>query len=229
MSLWRGLLRLLKWFCRPFSDSFRIVEFLAILIAFIVFFQETANRQEERQARAWQLVTTKAAGNSGKIWALQYLNRERRMPLLPKWWPWNKNRISLRGVDLTPSDLSLGEGKRLPKNDCHQRTYLLRVQLRHADLESAILVCSDLHHADLRGAYLVRADLREANLATADLRAVRMDPSYLDRYFDPTIDQLRADLRKANLTGADLREANLTAAQGNRILTMSAAGSLQAL
>ena len=75
------------WLCRPAKDSFRIIELLAILIAIFAFFLELGNRQEEREVRAWQLLTTKASGNSGKVGALEFLNREEQWAFTLKWWP----------------------------------------------------------------------------------------------------------------------------------------------
>lgn len=65
----------------------RLFEPLAIIIAvFALLFQiyqlreqshewqqEKMARQEERIARAWQLLTTRAPGNSGKVQALEFL------------------------------------------------------------------------------------------------------------------------------------------------------------
>ena len=45
-----------------FFELVRAIELLAVLIAFVAFFNELSYRHEERTARAWQLLTTKAAG-----------------------------------------------------------------------------------------------------------------------------------------------------------------------
>ena len=122
----RWLLGLLKWVCEPFSDSFRIIELLAILIAFVAFFQELGNRQEEREARAWQLLTTKAPGNTGKVWALEYLNREQRWP---RRWLWNKKRVPLHGIDLTPPTwLNSGKANR-KRRGCFQLAVVSRERI----------------------------------------------------------------------------------------------------
>ena len=261
------------WVCRPFNDSFRIIELLAILIAITAFFLELGNRKEEREARAWQLLTARASGNSGKIWALEYLNREERpmlsldwklwpqfsfdiqafstidkfwgvenrerslfpmrgerkgYPLLaPKWWPLNKERIALRGIDLTPPDLAKSwEGKSederlLPEHGCGQRTYLRGIGLSLAELQSAILVCSDLRGADLQGAHLEGADLRGADFSLwfrektyyqnvyEHGRELKPLPALLQgaNFREARLDG--ANFRGAQLQGADLRGANL--------------------
>ena len=49
---------------------------MALIVSIAQFTYEFNDRVEEREVRAWQLLTTKASGNSGKITALQHLNRE---------------------------------------------------------------------------------------------------------------------------------------------------------
>ena len=199
------------WLFRPFSDSFRIFELVAILLAITAFIADLGNRREEREARAWNLLTTEAAGNSGKIWALEYLNHESHWPFFPKWWPLNKSRIPLLGIDLTPPYLASlwgdkpKEGRQLPEVDpplsfrCGQETYLRKVNLRWGILTSAVLVCADLRQSDLRDVDLRQADLRNARLDDADLRDA---------------DFRQADLRNAILDDADLRGSNF---RGTRI------------
>ena len=57
-----------KW---GFTRFIKAIEPVAILIAIFAFAIEMSDRREERTARAWQLVTTKANGNSGKnkLWS----------------------------------------------------------------------------------------------------------------------------------------------------------------
>ena len=86
------------------SRLVRAVEPVVIIIAIIAFSIELGDRQEERTARAWQLLTTKAPGNSGKIEALEYLNSQSPW-LFRIWWPFSKERVSLQGIDLTPARL----------------------------------------------------------------------------------------------------------------------------
>ncbi len=71
---------------RLFAGSFLVLGMLGLLLDLSDKQVERDNRQEERIARAWQLLTTPASGNSGKVWALEYLYR---------------NAVSLRGIDLS--------------------------------------------------------------------------------------------------------------------------------
>lgn len=167
-----------------FFTLIRAIEFLAILIAFVAFFNELSYRQEERTARAWQLLAIQAPGNSGKIEALEYLNGQ---------------KITLSGIDLTPPILA-ERWKQKPKEErelvrgCEQFTFLRGVKLPKAALTEATLACADLYGADLRGALLLSADLRGARLKDADLRGAHI---------------FGAKLQGALLVGADLRGAHL--------------------
>lgn len=213
MSIWvQRLYTILTWPFQPFNEfivwfterskcwSFfqfaRALEPVAILAAVIGLFVALNDRQEERITRAWQLLTTKAPGNSGKIEALQYLNRQ-IFPNWLLWFPLTKEQVSLQGIDLMPPILA-EKWKQTPKekresvDNCTQLTYLQKVKLPDAILVNATLVCSDLRAADLRGAYLREADLQGASLWEADLQG--------------------ADLQEVNLRGADLREADLRGA-----------------
>lgn len=162
----------------------RGVEFLAVLIALIAFFNELSYRHEERTARAWQLLISPAPGNSGKGEALSYLN---------------SRKITLTGIDLTPPILA-EQWKGIPKEErelvsgCEKFTHLREVKLPKAVLVEATLVCADLQGADLRGAILLSADLRGARLLYADLRGAHI---------------LGAKLQGALLLYADLRGAHL--------------------
>ena len=139
---------------------FRTIELVAIFIAIVAFFNELRYRDEERTARAWQLLTTSASGNSGKGEALEYLN---------------SRGISLEGIELTPPVLT-ERWKQTPvfarelEDGCPQYTYLHKVELLEAPLAAATLACSDLEAADLRRANLRGADLRETFLTDTDMR-----------------------------------------------------------
>ena len=206
-------INVLLWVFRPFNDSFRIIEMLAIMLAITAFFMELDNQQEEREARAWQLITTEAVGNSGKVWALQSLNNK-YWSIAPNWWLLKRGQLSLEGVDLSPPDLPDG-GDMLERVTpfqvrCQQErhmTYLARIELPDAELLGAKLICTNLLAANLIGARLVRADFRGAILRKAILQqAVLVYADLRDT------DLTDARLQKAWLTGADLRGANLASA-----------------
>lgn len=182
----------------------RSIGLIAAVIAIIAFFMELNYRHEERTARAWQLLTIKAAGNSGKIEALEYLNL--KSPLFRFWpfWPF-KDRVSLRGIDLTPPVLDeWWKGRSIQKRvlwgDCPQFVYLRGVNLADACLIDAVLVCADLQNADLQRADLRQADLQGAYLLGADLQEAEFGVLPEDN------PQRTTKLRFAFLHKADLRK-----------------------
>lgn len=122
-----------------------------------IWTEESNTRKEERTARAWQIVTTIAPGNSGKKWALQYLA--------------NVAHEKLSGVNVS-RDLHGG------------RVYLGNVTLTHsviddANFEGAIAENSNFSHSncessdfsasELNGAYFVAANLGGANFSDANM------------------------------------------------------------
>ena len=219
MHIWRNggankgswLRRTLTWSFRQINRFARAIELIAVLIAITAFFIELDYRDEERTARGWQLLTIKAAGNSGKIEALQYLNSESSWP-----WPFTRERVSLRGIDLTPPVLDerwKGKSKqeRVLSGACPQFVYLRGVKLAGADLIDAVLVCADLQEADLRKVDLRHADLQGAYLPGADLRGAKFGGLGQEATYGASVevdtDRQRTKLRFAFLHKADLRGA----------------------
>ena len=201
----------------------RLIELIAVVIAIIAFFIELNYRHEERTARAWQALTIKAAGNSGKIEALKYLNTpdywffQDRWPSTKGWdWlPFTKGRVSLRGIDLTPPVLDerwkgRSKQKRVLWNECPHFVYLRGVNLADANLISAVLVCADLQEANLQGADLRHADLQGAYLPGADLRGATFGGLGQEAVYGAPLkvdtDRQRTKLRSAFLYKADLRK-----------------------
>jgi hypothetical protein len=184
------------------AQFIRAIEPVAILIAIFAFTIEMADRREERIARAWQLVTTKAPGNSGKINALEYLNSQ-DPEWLQGWWPYAKKKITLQGIDLTPPALAeLFKGNEAAEHlvnwwDCPETTYLHRLQASKGNFSFAKLFCADL----------VDADLSQTDLSSTKLNGANLVGSNLNR-----ADLLSADLRGADLGGADLGGADLSLA-----------------
>ena len=167
---------------------------VALLMAVIQFGLEYEDRINERTVRAWQLVTTPASGNSGKIDALEYLNKEDGLCI--EWIQYKKDpvclidfkpRIPLVGIDLSPRNTGRAGLSQHPVG-----VYLAGVNLNHANLNRANLSGAYLKEADLTGAGLAGAMLNGADLRGADLTS--------------------ADLTSADLTSADLSGTNLTGA-----------------
>ena len=160
------------------------VSAFAILLAIAAFALDMVGRTEERIARAWQLVTTPAPGNSGKIQALEYLTSE------DWWWPF-KRQVPLVGIDLSKRD----------KDD--PGVYLVNVQLpraelRHANFSGASLTFADLSGSDASGADFTGIQSYAANFSRAQLDGANLESS---------------DFTGANLNGAHLEKANLRGAK----------------
>jgi len=150
--------------------------------------QEQIELQKEESeqnaiARAWEIVGRKASGNSGKIEALEFLNK-RGIPLIgidlsakthggSVWLSF----VDLRGVDLVRANL--------------RQANLSYAKLSHAKLSYANLRQANLSYANLRHANLSRADLPGANLFGADLRGANLFLTILDAadFSESTIDE----------------------------------------
>ena len=208
---------------------------IAFIITVVQFSCEHEDRIEERQVRAWQLLATKVPGNSGKIAALQYLNKEDGL-LCFEWlrgklnWLHRsdsnsacvilfKRRNPLAGINFSPpnnsasdylSDDSLGaflEGVDL-RQAMSERANMSRAVLFGADLSGADLRRANLNKAILNVANLSKAYLVEVNLSYACLLNANLSGAALNG-----VDLSNAFLRFADMSGADLNGANLDYAE----------------
>jgi len=186
-----GLARVHRWL--------KILEPWGIALALIAFAIDLNGRGIERTRGAWELLSLDGPGNSGKIEALEYLNRGIY-----------KYRHSLTGIDLS------ADGKK--------GTYLKEVRLKRADLAGANLRGADLEGADLRYAKLVEADLTGANLRKADLwkaklrgavfKIENLDGAKLSGAHFQEVNFQKSDLSgwvffRANLSRADLSRTSV--------------------
>jgi len=198
---------------------------VGLILAVATFWVDYTERVEERTVRAWQLLTTKAPGNSGKIAALEYLNSEDGFCLLGTC----KERTTLFGIDLSVDGDEPGAflfGANLREADLFQANlrgaYLIRANLSSANLrkanlsnallDDAILSNTQLMWADLRGADLHGANLRGANFTGADLGGAKLERAILLGANLSHADLNHADLREATFVGANLSGANLSGA-----------------
>lgn len=158
---------------------------------------------EEQQISAirlnWELLTSKAAGNSGKVQALEFL--------------------ASRGESLDRINLScaiLGEVRDIRgEARCIRRVFLEGLDLsegtigRQVSLHRAILNGTNLRNAQLRGvdlsvSALIGSDLQNADVSRAKLRAVNLRAAELEgANFSKSI------MTHAGLEGANLKEARL--------------------
>lgn len=210
------MLKRLNAFMREYEPLGVLI--VVVALGFTVYFQyeqleiwkaESDARAEERLARMWSLATDPRPGNSGKIPALEYLNKLKQ-PLsgiaIPKAYLENLN---LPKANLNKANLSGAYLFNANLNKAHfAAADLSEADLSDADLSSALLNWTDLHGADLRKADLRRADLRRANLSGANLSGANLN---------------RADLRRVDLSGADLSGADVTRANLGEVKNLTQA------
>ena len=182
---------------------------LAILATAVQLWWDLDDRVQERTVSAWQLLNTPAPGNSGKIAALEYLNREDGF-FCQGWIKYTKEKLfegdhsdclvvhkirePLVGIDLST----------MPDCDSESRPPRKRVYLRGVELNFANLNYADLNAVDLSEAKLAYAEITFSSLCLAILNDADLSGANLTFAY-----MTGADLRQANLTGADLRHVTL--------------------
>jgi uncharacterized protein YjbI with pentapeptide repeats len=203
-----------------------LLAIVGLFLALITFWIDYRGRVEERTVRAWQLLTTRASGNSGKGEALAYLNREDGLlcfEVLRGRLAWLhgddevscliflKGRTPLTGIDLSPPDKGTPDDPLDdPPGAYLQGADLTGAYLENANLTGAYLENANITDASLRGANpvdLSGADMSRANLTRANL--IRADLSFAVLFW---ADLSGANLHRAKLFAAGLSEANLTRA-----------------
>ena len=144
----------LGWIAKQLHRAVKVAEPWGILFVVVglwfTFEQLQDSRsalEEDRVARAWQIVASDAPGNSGKIWALEYLVQSQQEPL--------------PGLDLAPRTGEIG-------------AFLRGVDLAGADLPNADLRGADLTGANFRDANLADANFEGATLHGADFTGAQI-------------------------------------------------------
>ena len=197
----------------PFVVVMETAGLVGLVFAVGLFVYELRERQDERIARAWSLLTTPAPGNSGKREALEYLNRE--YGCLPFGWQisavgkcW-KQHTPLTGVDLS---IATHRGRvHLNRIELPQAT-LQGANFRGAGLRQAVFSAANLGAADLSRTTLQNADLSRANLTLANLSESRLVLADLSNAFLTSANLTDTVLWGVNLSGAYLWRANLSGA-----------------
>ncbi len=175
-----------------------------LILTLVGFYFDYQGRQQSRIVDAWQLITTKAPGNSGKKEALEYLNSIRQ---------------PLTGIDLSTNKKNWESGvylmwANLPRVFFSQAK-LDNANLSFANLERALLSSANLNEANLTGTNLTSANLKRANLINANLLNAQLKNADLSNAnllgaMLSNADLKNADLKNANLEGANLLVASLT-------------------
>lgn len=229
---------------RRFRDSWFIVGiealgFMGLFVAAFMFLFELKERQDERAARAWQLLTTQAPGNSGKRSALEYLNSRQGclpfgidLPVYGKCW---KEFESLRGIHLAQSEKDengdyLNEGVYLwdlllPGAQLNGSN-LFRAQLLDAKLDRVTAYNADwgevlLDRASISDGFLYKTSLKGSrNYGTIYNSTCLYKVNFTDAYFlNKTVETpqnaefKQAELYKSDFTNADLRAVDFSGAK----------------
>ncbi len=184
------------------SVLLNIVESFSILMAVLLFFLESPDRNKQAHYEAWKVIDSAYGLKSSyaRIQALQDLNEDgislNRL---------NAPEADLKGINLETADLS---NSYISGCDLSQAK-LEKVNLSHAELVESNFTNSDLNNARLTGANLSYAHFIDANLFNADLVGASLiganfvGANLSQAYLGDT------DLGYAKLNDANLRHARL--------------------
>ncbi|WP_063333439.1 pentapeptide repeat-containing protein [Marinomonas sp. TW1] len=167
---------------------FQAASSFLLILTLIGFWLDYQGRQQSRIVSAWQLITKKSPGNSGKIEALEYLNSIDQV---------------LMGIDLSSDN-----------EDDSSGTYLSEINLSKAILSKSKLMGANLYKANFHRASLLRADLRKAFLYDADLSLADLSRADLSRAILTSSNLSGTVINDADLNQANLIDVtNLTCSQ----------------
>ncbi len=182
-----------KWHITRIFQSLSSFLLIITLIGFYFNYKQIKNEQEDRNFTrtlgAWQLITTKAVGNSGKKDALEYLNRK---------------GINLNGINLSVPENEVGT---YLANINLENCMLIKANLKKANLDRANLKKANLASSNLEKTYLSNANLEQSILAGANLYKAFLVGANLEY-----VRALGVNLKKADLLGASLKYSNFAKA-----------------
>ncbi len=184
----------------------RALELATFFIALITFIAAALAICQQHKAGikqeivgAWQILANKAAGNSGKIEAIEFLAKQKKsLQGINMSSTSNGGKVYLRGLDV--SEKTLG----------HQAD-LVFAKFEGADLWEAHFEGADLREANFEGAYLWRAHFEKAVLHDANFKGADLWEAHFESNV-PVANFEGASLRKAHFEGAFLLLNNLTRA-----------------
>ncbi len=175
----------MKWYEQPI---FRNIEHIGIVLAILAvlfdtswrFFVDRPIANEERIERAWETLSRKIPGNSGKMEAISFLREK---------------GISLVGLDLSCGSMG---GRWKQKNaSCKSRTWLENANFSGTETNRTIL-----NYGDFSG-----TNLKQANFSYADLWRASFDGSWLHEVDFTGADFRNSSLRSALLSKANFENA----------------------
>ncbi len=144
-----------------------VIAICATCFGVVAWMMESDNRRQERNARAWAIVTTQAPGNSGKAEALEYLASQ---------------DIPLDGIDISCARMG-GEWDQIELT-CERQIYAEGLQLVGASLDSVnfsgtYLVNADFSNATLNYAKFEGASLLHTSFENASLTDARFNGAFI--------------------------------------------------
>lgn len=149
--------------------------------------QEIEASQEERQkiaiAQAWETVTRRSVGNTGKGEALEYLNSHGQI---------------MAGIDVSCATMGGIENWDEVEKTCNLPVWINRADLQGAVLSEASFKGVNFAVSNLSSSNLIRGQLQGANFASATMVNINFIEANL----------FGAKLYNADLTGANLWRAN---------------------
>lgn len=183
---------------------------VGLIFAVVFFFYELRERQDERTARSWQLLTTKARGNSGKAEALEYLNSSwlclpsAAGPMIGgKCW---KEQSSLQNIDLSESNhngIVILQNANLPAIDLSYAD-LTNVWLDDAYLADAQMFSATIDQASFFGANMTGVDFSDTSAKGIDAtEAVGLGAKFYN------MDLRYSKFERANLLGVSFMHSEL--------------------
>lgn len=166
-------------FLREIEPWFVTFTLVGILISLVNFWQNNQHRERERVVHAFDTIAIHQPGNTGKVQAIEYLN---------------KKGISLKSIDVSWHGYP---GKDLQNLILRDKVDLRGANFAFADLQGAQMREANLQQANFSGAYLHGAFLHKSNFTNA----------CMIRTHFPNADLSEANFTNANITGAAFGEA----------------------
>ncbi|UES51203.1 hypothetical protein GFK88_17230 [Roseibium aggregatum] len=192
----------------PLVVGLEALGLIGLLVAVVLFYFELQERQSQRVAQAWQIITMSAPGNSGKIESLEYLNSRYGC----FYWPGIEfdNRVRHGDTQLARFGGTVVVAR---EDKSWSKCWKDRIPLTNIDLSMV-----KGKPVFLRGVNLSGADVTGASFRGADLRGAIFDGAQIDgtdfglsRLEGTTF--VRAAGNYANFAGAVVKNANFNEAK----------------
>lgn len=174
-----------NWYVTRILQAFTSLTIFLFVLAqfwqFVVWNDEFFARTEEREARALQMIGTKLPGESGKKWALEFLNKQGKdLISVNVSEEFNEGKVVLNKIILTKAHLvdSIFSGV-ISENSDFSYSDLEGSNFSGTELNRSIFRNANLNHANFSDANMLGSELINANLDNADFSAANLSDSKL--------------------------------------------------